>query len=252
MQTECSHCNTIFIVSDAQLEQADGQVQCGHCLAVFTANNPYTSSRFQLENETEKNTHTHQYNIEDSLSEIDTNNIIADVVPPELRAESRKGKKRFGFIGTLLLSIAILTGIAAVLLQYTYYNRNNLVKNTELRPWLNLMCQQANCTLPPPKDLNLIVLNSKNIFSHPNEKNALMVSASIINQANFAQDFPIIELRFENVRGQTIAGRRFNALEYLAMPKDQIPQMQPDVSVNINLEIKDPGKDMVSYEFTFL
>jgi len=252
MQTECPHCDTVFRISDTQLEQADGQVRCGHCLAIFTADNPYSTNQFQLDVEAEKNINTHQINIEESLSAIDTDHAVADVIPPELRAESRKGKKRFGFIGTLFLSITILTGIAAILLQYAYYNRNNLVKNAELRPWLNLMCQQADCTLPPPKDLNLIALNSKNIFSHPNEKNALMVSASIINLANFAQDFPIIELRFENIRGKTIAGRRFSALEYLAIPADQISQMQPDVSVNINLEIKDPGEDMVSYEFTFL
>jgi len=252
MQTECPHCNTIFRVSDSQLEQADGQVRCGHCLAVFTADNPYNTSTFQTDNNSEELSNDSQNNINESISAIDTDHVVADVIPPELRAESRQGKKRFSFIGTLLLSLGILTGIGAFFLQYAYYNRDNLVKIAELRPWLNLICQQANCTLPPPKDLNLIALNSKNIFSHPNVKNALMVSASIINQANFAQDFPIIELRFENIRGKTIAGRRFSALEYLAIPQDQISKMQPDVSVNINLEIKDPGEDMVSYEFTFL
>ena len=79
-----------------------------------------------------------------------------------------------------------------------------------------------------------------------------MVSASIVNQADFAQEYPIIELRFENVRGKTIAGRRFNAVEYLGIPEDQISQMQPDIPININLEIKDPGNNMVSYEFSFL
>jgi len=250
MQTECPHCNTVFRISDAQLEQSDGQVRCGHCLAIFTADNPYSTSRFQ--SSTDETADNNPTSIEESLSAIETSHIVADVIPPELRAESRKGKKRFGFIGTLFLSLAILAGIAGILFQYAYYNRNNLVKIAELRPWLNLVCQQANCTLPPPKDLNLIALNSKNIFSHPNVSNALMVSASIINHADFAQDYPIIELRFEDIRGKTIAGRRFSALEYLAIPEDQISKMQPDVSVNINLEIKDPGEDMVSYEFTFL
>ena len=79
-----------------------------------------------------------------------------------------------------------------------------------------------------------------------------MISASIVNQADFAQDFPVIELRFEDVRGKPIAGRRFSAVEYLDIPEDQISKMQPDVSININLEIKDPGSNMVSYEFAFL
>jgi len=264
MQTECPHCNTVFRVSEADLEKADGQVRCGHCLAVFTADNPYSTARFQTKNtqeelptETLEQTHSDSQNdlhnrFEESLSAIDTGHVVADVIPPELRAESRKGKKRFGFMGTLILTLCILMGIAALLLQYAYYNRNSLTKVTELRPWLNIMCQQINCTLPPPKDLKSIVLSSKNIFSHPNVKNALMVSASIVNQADFAQNYPLIELRFENVRGKTIAGRRFSPLEYLGIPENQISKMQPDVPVNINLEIKDPGDDMVSYEFTFL
>jgi len=241
MQTECPHCNTVFHVSEAQLEQADGQVRCGHCLAIFTADNPYNTADYQPDGTREE-----------SLKELEPTHIVADVIPPELRAETRKGKARFGFVGTLIITLLILTAIAGLFLQYAYYNRNNLVKITELRPWLDIMCKQANCTLPPPKDRRLIILSSKNIFSHPNTENALMVSASIVNQADFAQDFPVIELRFENVRGEAIAGRRFSATEYLGIPEDQISKMQPDVSVNINLEIKDPGDDMVSYEFEFL
>ena len=248
MQTECPHCNTVFHVNEAQLEQADGQVRCGHCLAIFTADNPYHSANYHAD----KTKEAPQFTTKENLTELEPTHVVADVIPPELRAETRKGKVRFGFVGTLIITILILTGIAGLFLQYAYYNRNNLVKITELRPWLDIMCKQANCILPPPKDRRLIILSSKNIFSHPNTENALMVSASIVNQADFAQDFPVIELRFENVRGETIAGRRFNATEYLGIPEDQISKMQPEVSVNINLEIKDPGDDMVSYEFEFL
>lgn len=249
METECPHCNTIFRVKESELEQADGQVRCGHCLAIFTAENPYNSTSYQTEHISKE---AGDLNQEDEISLEDLQNIVADVIPPELRAESRKGKSHFGFLGTLVLTLLILTSISGLFLQYAYYNRNNLVKITELRPWLETMCQQINCTLPPPRDRKKITLSSKNIFSHPNVEGALMVSASIINQADFAQTYPIIELRFENVRGKTIAGRRFNAVEYLGIPEDQISQMQPDVPVNINLEIKDPGNNMVSYEFSFL
>lgn len=249
MQTECPHCNTVFRVKETELEQADGQVRCGHCLAVFTADNPYTS--FQAEQHLKEPENT-PIDININSLNVDTSHIVADVIPPELRAESRKNKYHFGVFSTLILTLAILAGIAGLFLQYAYYNRDSLVKITDLRPWLNIMCQQANCTLAPAKDLKSITLNNKNIFSHPNAKNALMISASIINQADFSQDYPVIELRFEDIRGKTIAGRRFNATEYLGVPEDQISKMQPDIPVNINLEIKDPGNDMVSYEFEFL
>lgn len=254
MQTECPHCNTVFRISESELEQANGQVRCGHCLAIFTADNPYSTLSMQTENLTGI---TPEEDREDSLTPEDNifsenKNIVADVIPPELRAEALQGKSRFGFLGTLVLTLLILISISGLFLQYAYYNLNTLAKTPELRPWLSIMCQQTPCTLPPPKNRKLISLSSKNIYSHPNVDNALMISASIINQANFAQDFPIIELRFENVRGETIAGRRFKAVEYLGIPENQISKMQPDVPINISLEIMDPGKDMVSYEFAFL
>jgi len=243
MQTECPHCHTVFRVKESDLELADGQVRCGHCLAIFAADNPY-------------NTVTYQDKETTGFDELEINGsergIVADVIPPELRAESRKGKPRFGFLGTTLLALGILISIAALIVQYAYYNREDLVKNAELRPWLQQMCDFTGCLLPPPKDTKLIVLSNKNIFTHPNTQSALMISATIINQAAFEQEFPVIELRFENVRGKTIAGRRFFAEEYLGVPKSQISQMQPDTPVNFNLEIKDPGNEMVSYEFTFL
>ncbi len=257
MQTECPHCNTVFNVSETELEQANGQVRCGHCLAIFTADNPYSSLSLSTEENPETNTEENPHaffeetNAEDEET-AENKHIVADVIPPELRAETHAGKNKFGFFGTLVLSLSILMAISMILVQYAYYNLNSLAKITELRPWLNIMCQQAPCTLPPPKDRKSIFLSSKNIYSHPNVDNALMVSASIVNQAKFAQAFPIIELRFENVRGEIIAGRRFTPEEYLGIPEDQITKMQPDVSINISLEILDPGKDMVSYEFAFL
>lgn len=242
MQTECPHCHTVFRIDEDQLNQSSGQVRCGHCLAVFTAENPYQTQSFNAPGP----------EVTDASKAFSDSQVITDVIPPELRAESRRGKSRFGFVGSLFLTLGIILSIIAGLLQYAYYNRQELVKITELRPWLQKGCELAGCELAPPKDVKSIILSSKNIFTHPNTDNALMVSVTIINQANFAQAFPVLELRFENVRGQTIAARRFRAEEYLGINNHQIAKMQPDTPISFNLEIEDPGSDMVSYEFDFL
>lgn len=242
MQTECPHCHTVFRIKEDDLNLADGQVRCGHCLAIFTADNPYNTVTYE-DNDTSAK--------EESALD-DHQPLVADVIPPELRAESRKGRSRYGFVGTALLVLVILMSSSALVFQYAYYNRDNLVKIKDLRPWLQQMCDIGGCVLPAPKDTSLIVLSGKNIFTHPNTENALMISATIVNQAPFIQEYPVIELRFENIRGKTIAGRRFNAEEYLGIPSNQISQMLPEVPINFNLEIKDPGNEMVSYEFTFL
>lgn len=244
MQTECPHCHTVFQVSEEQLEQAEGQVRCGHCLAVFTADNPYQNPA-----------NLHDEIIEEQLSEDDieeSSQILPDVIPPDLRAETRSKNHHYSVAGTIFWSLAILLMIATGVLQYAYYERYNLVKHKELRPWLGLLCNYTKCDLPDPKNTQLIELSSKNIFTHPNTDNALMVSATIVNKASFEQDYPVLELKFENIRGELIAGRRFNPEEYLGIPTDQISKMEIGNPISFNIEIVDPGKEMVSYTFEFL
>jgi predicted Zn finger-like uncharacterized protein len=247
MQTECPHCHTIFSVEEKQLQQAEGQLRCGHCLAIFNADISYLDTKHSLNNQLSK---AQPEQPEDDFAHLQAP--LADVIPPDLRAETRTSKRHYGFIGTIFWTLAILSMLITGVLQYAYYNRFRLAQFNELRPWLSLMCQYTKCDLPELRDLSRIELNNKNIFSHPNAKNTLMISASIVNQAAFEQTFPLLELKFENIRGETIAGRRFTAEEYLAIPVDQISIMKPGEPISISIEIIDPGKDMVSYTFEFL
>jgi len=263
MQTECPHCHTVFNVDEQQLDQAEGQVRCGHCLAIFTAENPYQNEKYNLHDNLIEDQLVEEQSIEDPVIEAPLNQakdsildsddiILPDVIPPDLRAETRNPKRHYGFIGSIFWTLAILSMLITGILQYAYYDRYRLVQFSELRPWLGLMCEYTNCDLPEPRDPSRIELSNKNIFSHPNSKNALMVSASIVNQAAFEQEFPLLELKFENIRGQTIAGRRFTPEEYLGVPVAQISKMIPGEPVSISVEIIDPGKEMVSYTFEFL
>jgi len=258
MQTECPHCHTVFKISEELLEQANGQVRCGHCLAIFTADNPYTSPHAELpatemyDKPNEQQLENHDEVIEALIDNENNNPSLPDVIPADLRAETNDPNKHYSIIGTVFWSFCILTMILTGILQYAYYDRLQLVKFNELRPWLGLLCQYTQCDLPDPRDPKRIELSSKNIFTHPNTENALMISATIVNQAEFEQVFPLLELRFENIRGQMIAGRHFKPYEYLGIPEGQISKMEPGNPISFNIEIIDPGKEMVSYAFEFL
>lgn len=291
MKTECPHCHTIFRVNDQQLQLSGGQVRCGHCLAIFTAEQPQQLSfddLLELDDDASEpvaaasvvNNDRAQKDSEASVAEepetdaILTDEITAaetpaeiadttsagkpavlplpDVIPPALRAESRSGRKRFGFVSGFFWLLAIVLMIVVSLAQYAWYDRVQLLQYPQTRPWFELACQYLHCDLPEPRDVSQIELSRKNIYSHPNDKRGLMVSATMVNQAEFAQDYPVLELRFTNVRGEMIAARRFTPEEYLDLPKDSITKMQPGVAVAFTLEIIDPGTDVVSYEFTFL
>lgn len=287
MKTECPHCHTIFRVNDVQLERSSGQVRCGHCLAIFTAEPPRQMSFDDLldpgdpaadsiANDDIENEYAKAIDIDETAADAMIDAVtdlevaspesnkpadeainrfslpLPDVIPPALRAETRSGRKRFGFIVGLFWFLATCLMIVAGLMQYAWYDRMHLLQNPQARPWFELACQYLHCDLPEPRDISLIELSRKNIYSHPNDKQALMVSGTMVNQAEFAQDFPLLELRFENIRGEKIAARRFTPEEYLDLPKASITKMRPGEPVAFTLEIVDPGTDVVSYEFSFL
>ena len=244
MQTECPECHTIFGISDTQLEQAEGQVRCGHCLVIFNA-------QCIVEKPPEESVEP-KINDNILLDNDNADTVLADVIPAELRAETRNKKRHYGLLGSFIWTLGILSMLAMIVFQYAYHERLRLIQHNELRPWMMEFCRYARCELPAPRDTSRINLNHKNIFSHPNVSNALMISASMVNQAEFDQAFPLLSLKFENVRGEIITGRQFKPFEYLSIPASQISNMTPGEAVSINIEILDPGKDMVSYTFDFL
>jgi hypothetical protein len=178
--------------------------------------------------------------------------VLPDVIPPALRAESRGGKRHVGLFIGMFWSVAILVMIVIGVAQYAWYDRMHLLQYPQARPWFELACDYLHCQLPEARDPSLIELSRKNIYTHPNDKRGLMVSGTMLNKADFAQSFPLLELRFENIRGEALAVRRFAPDEYLDLPRNQIAKMQPGEPVTFTLEIVDPGPDVVSYEFTFL
>lgn len=253
MQSQCPHCHTIFKLLDSQIEQAEGQVRCGHCLAIFTAEIlPEDSHQdqsqaviIQQDNFTIEDIPTVTTSSEEPVE-------LPDVVPPELRAEISNPTKHYSSVSSIFWTLAIISLVAAGVLQYAFYDRIQLVKHNELRPWLEKLCAYAHCELPEPRDPSRIELTHKNVFTHPNQSTALMISATIVNQAEFKQDFPLLDIVFSNIRGEDIAGRRFKPEEYLNIPADQIGKMEPGEPVSFNIEIIDSGTELMSYEFTFL
>ncbi|MDQ1362968.1 MAG: hypothetical protein QG652_828 [Pseudomonadota bacterium] len=279
MKTECPHCHTVFRVTEQTLQQCAGQVRCGHCLAIFTAEIPQQMSFDDLLAVRDEIPQTDAENAAaDTLQDIpdemnaeaeipepvmesgtDENpatekqhHVLPDVIPPSLRAEYRAGEKYTDFVSGLFWSLAIWLMIIIGFAQYAWYDRQRWLQYPQTRAWYERACEQLKCELPEPRDLLSIDLIRKNIYTHPNNKHGLMVSGTMINQAEFAQAFPLLELRFENIRGEAIAARRFKPAEYLDLPEDRISTMQPGEPVAFTLEIIDPGQDVVSYEFTFL
>jgi len=180
---------------------------------------------------------------EDALSP----DLSHSIVPEECIAESSHA-----VLTGVLWSVAILFLTLTLVAEYIWFNRNQLIQIPQAKPWVESFCQLTNCEVAALRDPAQIELVTRNIYSHPNQKNTLIVAVTLINHANFAQPYPLMQIDFSDVRGGVIAARRFNAQTYLQTPKEQLRLLAPEASSSFTMMIHDPGKQAMTYEFSFL
>ncbi len=265
MQTQCPHCDTQFRVTDDQLQAADGFVRCGVCSEVFntaeTADTPvqsiFTADEQQFNNENFVSDDT--TNDEDKSPEVDKdvfdlfneehNESLQHVVPEQYR--DTYSSESHSHLSTILWSLGILILTATLALEYIWFNRDQFMPVPEFQASFKKICKHIDCgsfSLRAPEKIELI---TRNVYSHPKEKGALLVNVTMKNNASFAQTYPVMQIEFSNIRGATVAARRFFPKEYRPLG-GQNKLLEPNTSTSVTLEIQDPGKQAMTYEFNFL
>lgn len=137
--------------------------------------------------------------------------------------------------------------------QLAYFQSHALLNAIpEARPLLVQFCEKIGCQYSGPTDKKKIQLISRDVRLHPKEKKALLISAAMINNANFAQPYPNIHIRLSDISGNVIAERIFSAKTYMGKISSPFLLMKSKTPVHINFEVVDPGKDAINFEFTFL
>ena len=149
-------------------------------------------------------------------------------------------------------TLAILMLTASLFVEYAWFNRNELISNPQLRPLVTQICLIADCDAMNLREPNAIEMTTRNIYTHPNVDDALMISGTLINHAQFEQPYPSILIDFSDVRGEVIASRIFTPEDYLQIKVGSLKPLAPQASIDFNMEILDPGKQAMTYEFSFL
>jgi len=168
------------------------------------------------------------------------------VDPEELVAAPTRRRRRRWVVWPMLLLCVFVLAAQVMYLQFDVWS-----KNLEIRPVYSWVCARIGCRLPELRALDRLVSKNLVVRANPEVPGALLVDALIINEAPFAQPFPVIEVRFSSMGGNLIAGRRFRPDEYLAGELRGAKQMTPMTPVHISLDIDDPGQDAVNYVMVF-
>lgn len=147
-----------------------------------------------------------------------------------------------------LKRIAWIVGVAIMAIvmmgQTLYFFHAPLASLSFMQPIVTHLCGWLVCrdheeeTLA--QDTEKIILDNKSVRSHPTLENALLVEATLHNEADFAQRYPVIQLHFIDAEGRVIAARRFKPSEY-GITEAEEEGVPPKGEFNMTLNVRDPG-----------
>ncbi|MDQ3773415.1 MAG: zinc-ribbon and DUF3426 domain-containing protein [Pseudomonadota bacterium] len=283
MLARCPDCATVFRVAPADLRAARGLVRCGVCFGVFDAvealedsarpilsagvveprPDPLEATGIDLSDEMDRNP-TEAFSAETvsatrSAAVLgraggDPNTGTGPVATLALTAhamlvasERPRPLARAGWVAlTVLMTLCLFAQLA-------WFRGAELLRAyPELQEPVAAACAFAGCQLPGPRDPGAVRIMERDLREHPRYRDALLVNAILVNQAAFAQPYPILELALYDTEGAVVAGRRFEPREYLARALDADALMPAGQPLHVVLELVGPKRPPASFELRFL
>ncbi len=262
MYTQCPECLTIYKIDADVLARAHGSVRCGHCAAAFDA--------LETLAETLPEEPVHELAAQPGDADIPQlavpalrparstqHSILFD--PDDRPRHHRPSTPAFArtrrqqpatrnwpwTLGVVVLTLCLLA-------QTAYAERAVVLSDARVRPWLDQLCARLHCSLPLRHDPAKLELLSRDIRPHPSVPNALIISATLRNDAKFAQAFPDVQITLSNLDENRVAMRRFRPREYLPNAQSLAAGLAPGATAALVFEVVDPGKNAVAFEFKFL
>ncbi len=141
--------------------------------------------------------------------------------------------------------VAVLALLFAV--QVVHSKRNELVKSPGIGPVIAGTYSFFGLTLLSPTDLSAYELRQWGAASDPKEANRLLLRASIVNRATYAQPFPLLRLVLQDRFGGTLGMRDIGPADYLPGTGSQ-SLLQPGERADAVIRIVDPGTEAVGFE----
>lgn len=248
MNTQCPHCQTVFRITQAQIDAASGRVRCSQCRRVFDAR-----TRLQKELPLADAAGGH-----DALPQGEQPGLglddppagtVSGVLLSDLGSQTpvRPRRSRGALAGWIASNLILVVALCAQLL---FVQRAIFAQEPALRPVLEPMCEMIGCGLPPQRDVERVELLHRDVYRHPTRDDALLVDATIVNEAGFAQPYPRFTVGLGDRRGRTLSRRSFRPAEYLGEYSPGA-RMEPGLPVRVTLELAAPDHPTRTFEFGF-
>ena len=182
---------------------------------------------------------------DDTGNESALEDAAAPIAIAELAADDKQSGS-FWLMAVLLLCLATL--VSAL---YAWRHRDRLHNDPLTRPVYEVFCQVTDCVVPSRVSIADLKLVDRNVYSHPDIEDALVIDVSFRNEAAFSQRYPMLVIRLSDPSGRMVARRAFEPQEYIATWQSD-DTIEPGGRRDISLDVSDPGENASSFEVDFL
>lgn len=267
MYTQCPECLTVYKLRAEWIAQAHGRARCGSCGADFDMlavlvdelpagpfsnlkrRNPGAPPQLSvpaLRPAVERAPSSEQREL---FVDFDRTLRAQRENPPSFAKPAPRRAPQPRSWGWTLGAVVLLLVLSA---QLAWAQRERLLQDSRVRELAEQACAKLRCNLPEITDRSRIALMARDVRPHPSMSQALIITATLANQAAFTQSYPVLEITLSDVEERRIAMRRFQPHEYVSSPATLRAGLAPGATATLSLEVEDPGKNAVAFEFRFL
>lgn len=256
MYTQCPDCQTVFSLDAGVLAQARGAVICGHCETLFdaleTLADQLPPEPFRVLTGNARSEQAPKLELAVYRPRAEVPPVVDTPAEPAItprfvqeRRAPRPRTRRWPWVLTCALLSVLLAG------QLAWAKRDALIADPSAGRWLREACASLGCELPLVRDVHQLHLVARDVQAHPSVPGALMISATVRNDAPFAQPYPVVTLILSDADGRRVAMRRLRPSEYLGDGAAARAGLAPGASAALLFEVADPGTRAIGFEFGF-
>ncbi len=248
--TACPACETQFLLTKEHLKAHRGKVQCGNCEHIFNAKNRLTEVADDIHSAAEYkaslNIDTLQFDestihaTPEIVEAYDAEPIHTPITIEDLTTDVRFGKPKLKTNYWLIFFCLLLALLAG--LQSLYAMRTQITAEyPQFKPLLLQACVALKCEIPLPKNLDLLSIDDSDMQEDEDHEHVIKFTSLLINNANYVQAFPNIELTLTTTDDQPVLRKLIQPSEYLKPNTNAAAGMgaREEVRVNLAINVKD-------------
>jgi predicted Zn finger-like uncharacterized protein len=267
MYTQCPECLTVYKLQADALVPACGCVRCGHCDTVFNAlgtlaaqlpPEPFSRLTEHALDQAPPVADAAVFRPRPPVQEAPTTDETAApteadeaedfsrlTFTPAFARAHRHGWRTAAWVA---VCVALLIGLGA---QLAWAKRESLITDPTIGPALAAGCAAVGCHLPLVAEPSRLRLLARDVEQHPSVRDGLLITASVRNDASFAQPYPIVTLVLSDGAGQRLAMRRFLPRDYVDDVGARLRGLPSGATTAMVFEVQDPGQRAVAFAFSF-